>query len=79
MTLTRQVYHLATVQEWRGDRIQGVGCTNEQHLTEIDGNVQIVISERVVLLGVQNFQQCGRRISVKVVMSNLVDFIAKER
>jgi len=37
-----------------------------------------MVPERVVLLGVQNFQQCSRWVSVKVIMSNLVDFVAKE-
>lgn len=71
------MYHFAAIQEWRGNRIQRVGCTNKQYLTEVDRNIQVVVAERIVLFGIQNFQQRGGWISVKVVMSNLVDLIAR--
>jgi hypothetical protein len=70
------MHHLAAIQEWRGDRIQVLAVQMNKHLTEIDGDIQVVVPERVILFGVQNFQQCGRWISVKVVVSNLVDLIA---
>ena len=76
MVLTRQMYHLAAIQERRGDGIQRVGCANEQHLTEINRNIQVMVPERMVLFGVQNLQQRGRWISMEVVVSNLVNLIA---
>jgi len=70
------MHHFAAVQEWRRDGIQRVGRANEQHLTQINWNVQVVVSECMILFGVQDLQQCGRWISVKVVVANFVDLVA---
>lgn len=45
-------------------------------MAEINGDVQVMVPERMVLFRVQDLQQCGRWISVKVVVANLVDLVA---
>ena len=66
----------AVAQRFR-DRIEHIGGGDEQHLRQIERNVQIIIPERRVLFGVQGFQQ-GRRWVAAKIAPDLVDFVEHE-
>src|SRR5271165_5036571 len=72
--VARQFDHFHAVAQRLGYWVHPVGRGDEEHLRQIEGHVQIVVTERVVLLGVQNFHQRGRRIAAEVA-SQFVDFI----
>ena len=51
--VARQFQHFHPVAQRRRNRIEHVGRGQEQHLGEIEGNIEIMIDEGVVLLGVE--------------------------
>src|ERR1039458_5637050 len=65
---------LHAVQQRRRNRVQLVGSADEQGLRQVERHVKIVVSEGVVLLRVQRFQQCGGRITAEVP-SQLVNLV----
>ncbi len=50
--VTRQLQDLEPVLERRRDRLDLVGCGEEEHLRQIEGHLQEVVGEPVVLLGI---------------------------
>ena len=52
--LTWHLQHLHPVQQSRGDGGGGVCRGNEQDLGEVEGYVQVVVGEAVVLFWIQN-------------------------
>ena len=64
--ITGDVYHLHTVQQGRLYRRNAVGGSDEQHLGEVIVQIQVVIVESSVLLGIEGFQQGGRRVTLEV-------------
>ena len=57
--------------------MQIVGGGYEKDLGKIIIKVEVVVIEGKILLGIQHFEQCGRRISSEV-HTHLVDFIQAE-
>ena len=57
---------LHAVAQRRRDRIEDVGRRHEQDLGQVERHVEIVIAERVVLLGVEHFEQRRRRVAAEV-------------
>src|SRR5579875_3469050 len=57
---------LEPVQEGRGDAHRDVGGTDEEDPREVEGDVQVVVEEGVVLLGVEHLQEGRRRVSAEV-------------
>jgi hypothetical protein len=51
-------------QQRRRDRIELVRGADEQHLRQIDTQIEVVIEEIGVLLRVQRFEQRRRRIAL---------------
>src|SRR5215469_7176655 len=66
-----------TVSQCRRDRIKQVSRANKENVGEIKGNIQIVITECMILFGIQHFEQRGGRIATKI-SSNLIYFIKDE-
>ena len=66
--------HLHAIQQRTRDPVSHVRRGNEQHLRQIDLDVQVVIAEGVVLRRVEHFQQRGRRVSPPVG-TELVHFV----
>ena len=58
-----EVDDLHAVLEGRVDGLQLVGVGQEEHLTKINGHIQVVVPEGVVLLGVQHLQQSCARVA----------------
>ena len=66
--------HLHAVEQRRRNRIGDVRGRDEQHLREIELDVEIVIAERVVLRRVEHLEQRRRRIAAPVG-ADLVDLV----
>jgi hypothetical protein len=74
----RQFNHLHSVNQRSRDRVGRVGGAEEQHLGQVDRNVKVVVCERVVLLWVEELEQCRRWVSV-VRPSDLVNFVDEDK
>ncbi len=74
LRVTRQLNHLHPVQQRPGDGIQVVGCGNKEDIRQIKRQLNKMISERVILLGVEDFQQSGSRISSEIA-GQLIDLV----
>ena len=57
--------------------MRGVGSRNEKNLREIIVQIEIVVAEGEILLGVEHFEQ-GRRGVATEIHAHLVDFIETE-
>ncbi|OPZ57181.1 MAG: hypothetical protein BWY87_01678 [Deltaproteobacteria bacterium ADurb.Bin510] len=68
---------LEPVAQGRRDVVDHVGRGDEEDLREVIGHVQVVIHERVVLFGVEGFEQRRGRVAVHV-LAELVDFVQHE-
>ena len=73
-----QLDDLHPVQQGAGDGGGGVGGGDEQHPAQVQGNLQEVVPEGVVLLAVQHLQQ-GRRGVPTVVAAHLVDLVQQQQ
>ena len=62
------------VPEGRVDGLQLVGVGHEQHLGKVQGHVQVVVPEGVVLLGIQHLQQ-GRTGIAPLIAADLVHLV----
>ena len=60
------VYQLHTVQQGRLDGRQAVGRGDEHHVAQVVIQVQVVVVESGILLGIEGLQQCGRRIAFEI-------------
>ena len=56
-----QLDDVHAVAQGAGDAAQIVGCGDEEHMAQVERNVQEVVVEGAVLLGVQCLQQSCRR------------------
>ena len=61
-------------RERRRDRVEHVGGRDEEHLAEIERHLEVVVRERVVLLGIENLEQRRRRIAAEIG-ADLVDLV----
>ena len=67
-----------TVEQWFGDGVEIIGSGNEQHPRQVVVAVEIVVVECLVLLGVEHFKQCRRRVAVMSVLCHLVNLVEDE-
>ena len=65
------------VEQGRGDRLEHVGRGDEHHLREVEIDVEVMVAEGRVLLGVEDFQQRGRGVAAEVG-AELVDLVEHE-
>ena len=68
---------LHAVAERRRDRVGDVRGRDEHHVREVVRDLEVVIGERVVLLGVEHLEQRRRGIAAEVV-ADLVDLVEHE-
>ena len=73
-----QLNDLHPVQQGPGDGVQGVGGGDEQHVGQIEGQLQEVVPEGGVLLPIQHLQQGGGRVT-PVVGAQFVDLIQQQQ
>ena len=69
--------HFHPIPQCSRHRIEDVGGRDEQHLGQIERDVEVVIAERVVLLGIEDFEE-GRRWIAAKIRSELVDLVEDE-
>ena len=68
------------VKQGPGDGLQIVGGSNEEHVGEVEVEVEIVVVERAVLLRVEHFEKRAVGVAVVVVFADFVYFVKhKER
>ena len=72
--VARKLNNLHAVEQRRRDGLQRVGGGDKHHRREIPRHVEVVVAERVILLGIEHFQQRGRRIAAKIC-AELVDLV----
>ncbi|RUP51854.1 hypothetical protein BC936DRAFT_145096 [Jimgerdemannia flammicorona] len=70
--------HLHAVQQRRRDRVQRVRRCDEYHVRQVEGKIQVVIRERIVLLRVQHLQEGCRRVAVVRGRGGFVDLVFDE-
>lgn len=75
--ISRQRDELHAITKRAGNGFISVGSADEEDLREVDRHIKIVISECLVLLGVQHLEQSSRRVT-SPTSSNLVDFIDQD-
>ena len=69
--------HFHPVEQRPGNRIRHVGGRDEQHVRQIELDIEVVILERMVLRGVQHLEQRRRRIAAPVG-AQLVDLVEQD-
>jgi hypothetical protein len=58
--------------------VHGVAGSHKHHVAQVKIDLDIVITELVVLLGVQHLQQCAGRVAPEI-SPQLVDFVQQEQ
>ena len=61
-----------------GGNVQAVRRAHEHHLGQVEIDLEVVVVERRVLLGVQHFEQRRRRVAAEI-HRHLVDFVEQEQ
>ena len=72
-----QLDNLHAVAQRLRHRVEDVGGADEQDLGEVEGLIEIVIAERVVLLRIENLEQRRGRVATEIT-AQLVDFVQHE-
>src|SRR5262249_37943973 len=72
--VTGKLDDLHAVAHGAGNGIEHVGGRDEHHLREIEGDAEIIVTKRRVLLGIEHLEQRGRRIAVEAD-AELVDLV----
>src|SRR4029079_19614842 len=75
--VARQLDDLETVAQRPRNRIELVRRRDEQHLRQVERHLEVVIGERVVLLGIEHLEERARRVAPKIV-TELVDLVEHE-
>ena len=69
--------HFHAVLQRRRNGVQHVGGGDEEYLAQVVLHVQVVIHEHEILLGIEHFEQRGRRIAAEI-HGHLVHFVQHE-
>ena len=72
-----ELQHFHAVAQRLRNRVQHVGRADEHHVRQVVLDVEVVVEERVVLLGIEHFEQRRRRVAAEV-HRHLVDFVEQE-
>ena len=77
ITVGAEFDDLHTVQKGPGHGIQRIGGGDEHHVGKVKGNLQVMIPIGMVLLGIQDLQQCGAGVT-PIVGSHFVNFVQQQ-
>ena len=69
--------HFHPVKQRARNIVQGVGCNHPKHMGQVKRKLDIVVAERIVLLRIQHFQQCGAGITPEI-RAHLIDLIQQK-
>ena len=72
-----QLQHFHAVAQRLRNRVQDVGGADEHHVRKVVLDVEVVIEEGVVLLGIEHLEERRRRVAAEV-HRHLVDFVEQE-
>ena len=72
-----QADQLHPVEQRLGDGLDHVGRGDEQHVGQVELDLEVVVAERVVLRRVEHLEQRGRRVA-PVVGAELVDLVQQD-
>ena len=61
-----------------GDGLEHVRGRQEQHVRQVEVELQVVVAERVVLRGVEHLEQRGRGITTEATGLQLVDLVDEQ-
>ena len=75
--IARKFDNFHAVQERPGNIADDVGRRNPEDLGQIEGNIEVMVGEGIVLFRVQYFEKGRRRVAAHV-RRHLVDFVKKE-
>ena len=75
--VARELDHVHAVEQRPGDRVERVRGADEQHLREVERQVEVVVAEVPVLLGVEHLEHRARRVAAEVG-AHLVDLVDQE-
>ena len=59
------------------NRRQRIGCRDEEDVRQVVVDLEVVIAERPVLLGVEHFEQSGRGIAA-IILPQFVDLVEQD-
>src|SRR5207244_3027562 len=77
LRVTVQPQHFHAVLQRGRNRVDHVRGGDEEHLREVVLHIQVVVDEHEILLGIEDFKQCRRRVTAEI-HRHLVDFIQHE-
>ena len=72
--IAREFQDLHTVAQGRRNCLQGIGCGDKHHPGQVKSEIQVVITEVIVLLRVKHFQQ-GRGGIAAPVCADLINLV----
>ena len=72
--VARELDHVHAVEQRARDRVERVRGADEQHLREVERQVEVVVAEGAVLLRVEHLEHRARRVAAPVV-AHLVDLV----
>ena len=75
--VARELDHVHAVEQRAGDRVEQVGGADEEHLREVERQVEVVVAEVRVLLRVEHLEQRARRVAAEVG-AHLVDLVEQK-
>ncbi len=75
--IARKFNHFHTIEQGTGNRFGSIGSSDEEYIGEIIRDLNIMVAETVVLLGIKHFQQGGRRITPEVI-PKLINLVQQE-
>ena len=75
--VARQFDDFHSIQQRRRNRRQGVRGGDEEHVRQIEGDFDVVVTKGMVLLGVEDLEQCRGRVTAKIA-TELVDLVEQE-
>ena len=75
--ITGQFDHFKPVAQRGMDRVEPVGGRDEEDMRQVEGHVEVVVGESIVLLRIEDLKQRGGRVSAKI-RADLVNFIKQD-
>ena len=75
--ITAQRNDIHTVIQRPRNRTRIVCRRDKEHLAQVKRHIDIMVDKGVVLLPVQNFEQCGRRVPAKII-AEFIDLIEQQ-
>ncbi len=69
---------LHAIEQRPRDGVGDVGRGDEDHVAEVELDLEVVIAERVVLRGVEHLEQCSRRVATPAPGAQLVDLVEQD-